>query len=165
MTDGAEKNHTSAIIVAAMAAAPVVAAGVLGNVATMPNIAGWYEGLAKPPLTPPNWVFGPAWTTLYILMAIAFYRVLRLDPAMRGRAAAIVVFLLQLALNASWSFAFFSAHSPLFGLVVIVALEALILVTIALFWRVDRVAAFCLLPYAAWVAFATFLNGGIMMLN
>lgn len=150
---------------AAMAVAPVVAAAALGNLATMPNIPGWYEGLAKPALTPPNWVFGPAWTILYILMAFAFYRVLRLDPATPGRRAAITIFLAQLALNASWSFAFFAAHSPIGGLMVIVPMEALILYMIAQFWRLDRVAACCLIPYAAWVAFATYLNAGVWMLN
>lgn len=160
-----EKAYTTPFIVAIMAAAPVVAAGVLGNLATLPNIPGWYEGLAKPALTPPNWVFGPAWTTLYVLMAIAFYRVLRLDPATPGRGAAIIAFLAQMALNASWSFAFFSAQSPALGLSIIVTLEALIVITIALFWRLDRVAAYCLLPYAAWVAFAAYLNAGIWTLN
>ena len=150
---------------ALMAAAPVILAAVLGNLATMPNIPGWYAGLVKPALTPPNWVFGPAWTTLYILMIVAFYRVLRLDPATPGRARAIGVFLAQLTLNAAWSFAFFAAHSPLGGLLVIVPMEALILVTIALFWRLDRIAAFCLIPYAAWVAFATYLNGATLVLN
>ena len=165
MSASAEEKKTSPLIVGFMAAAPVVAAAVLGNVATMPNIAPWYEGLAKPPLTPPNWLFGPAWTTLYALMAVAFYRVLRLDPATPRRGAAIVFFLFQLALNASWSFAFFSARSPALGLGVIVALEALIFATIALCWKLDRVAAYCLAPYAAWVAFATYLNGGIWWLN
>lgn len=150
---------------AVMAAAPVFLAAVLGNFATMPNISGWYEQLAKPPLTPPNWLFGPAWTVLYILMAYAFYRILRLDAATPGRRAAIIVFLAQLALNASWSFAFFAAHSPLAGLAVIVPMEALILATIALFARLDRIAALCLAPYAVWVAFAIYLNAGVWLLN
>lgn len=150
---------------AALSVAPVVAAAVLGNLATMPNIAGWYAGLAKPALTPPNWLFGPAWTILYILMAFAFYRVLRLDPATPGRRAAIVIFLAQLAINASWSFAFFAAHSPIGGLMTIAPMEALILGAIMLFRRLDRVAAYCLIPYAAWVAFATYLNAGVWLLN
>lgn len=150
---------------AILSAGPVAGAAALGNLATIPNIPGWYAGLAKPALTPPNWVFGPAWTTLYILMAVAFFRVLRLDSGTPGRRAAIAVFLAQLALNAAWSFAFFAAHSPLGGLVVILPLEALILLTIALFFRLDRIAAFCLVPYAAWVAFATYLNAGLWMLN
>lgn len=150
---------------AILSAGPVAGAAALGNLATIPNIPGWYAGLAKPALTPPNWVFGPAWTTLYILMAVAFFRVLRLDSGTPGRRAAITVVLAQLALNAAWSFAFFAAHSPLGGLLVILPLEALILLTIALFFRLDRIAAFCLVPYAAWVAFATYLNAGLWMLN
>ena len=165
MSVASNANKVSPLVLAVMAAAPIFAAGALGNYATLPNIANWYEALSKPPLTPPNWLFGPAWTFLYTLMAVAFYRVLRLDPATPGRGAAIVVFLVQLALNASWSFAFFAAHNPALGLLVIIALETLIVSTIILFWRLDRVAAYCLFPYAAWVAFAAYLNGGIWMLN
>ncbi len=159
------REKPSPLLAAIMAAAPIFVAGALGNLATGPNIPGWYEGLTKPALTPPNWLFAPAWTTLYILMAVAFYRILRLDAETPGRRAAIVVFLAQLALNASWSFAFFAAHSPLAGLAVIVPMEALIVATIALFARLDRIAALCLVPYAAWVAFAIYLNAGVWLLN
>ena len=87
-------------------------------------------------------MFGPAWTTLYILMAYAFYRVLRLEPATPGRRAAIIVFFAQLVLNAAWSFAFFYARSPQLGLVVILPMAALLVATIVLFWRLDRVAGY-----------------------
>ncbi len=150
---------------ALIAATPVILAGAVGNIATIPNIPTWYAGLARPPMTPPNWLFGPAWTLLYLLMAVAFFRILRLDPATPGRTRAIGVFMLQLALNTSWSFAFFGAHSPALGLMVILPLESLIVLTIFLFRRLDRVAAACLLPYAVWVAFATYLNVGFWMLN
>ncbi|CCJ07984.1 TspO/MBR family protein [Methylocystis sp. SC2] len=146
------------------AAAPVLAAALLGSFATTPNIP-WYETLAKPPLTPPNWAFGPAWTTLYVLMAYAFYRILRLGPATRGRSAAIFVFLAQLILNGGWSFAFFFARSPLLGLIVILPMAALLVAAIVLFWRLDRVAAYALAPTVFWVAFATYLNAGIFILN
>lgn len=149
----------------ALSAGPILLAALLGNAATMPNIAPWYAGLAKPPLTPPNWLFGPAWTALYVLMGVAFYRILRLDPATPGRARAIWLFLAQLLLNAGWSFAFFAAHSPLAGLAVIVPLEAAILATILAFRPLDRIAARCLIPYALWVAFATWLNAGVWVLN
>lgn len=148
-----------------IAATPVFLAGAVGNIATIPNIPTWYAILARPPMNPPNWVFGPVWSILYLLMAIAFFRILRLDPATPGRARAIGVFMLQLALNTSWSFAFFGAHSPALGLMVILPLESLIVLTIFLFRRLDRIAAGCLLPYAAWVAFATYLNIGFWMLN
>lgn len=150
----------------ALCAGPVLLAAVLGNAATLPNIAPWYEGLAKPPLTPPNWVFGPAWTILYILMGVAFYRILRREAAApRRRWRAILLFVLQLVFNAGWSFAFFAAQSPALGLAVILPMEALILATIDAFWRLDRAAAYCLIPYALWVAFATYLNVGVWALN
>ncbi len=152
-------------LLAMLAAAPVVAAAVLGNTATAPNIEGWYAGLAKPALNPPNWAFGPVWTVLYILMAYAFLRILRLPIHREGRTEAIIAFLAQIALNGAWSFVFFAAHSPISGLIVILALEAAILVTIVLFMRLDRIASYCLWPYAAWVAFAIYLNASIWLLN
>jgi tryptophan-rich sensory protein len=157
-------RRPSRLVLGVAAAGPVLAAAVLGSFATTPNIP-WYDTLAKPPLNPPNWVFGPAWTALYILMGYAFYRVLRLEPATPGRRAAIIVFFAQLVLNAAWSFAFFSARSPQLGLVVILPMEALLVATIVLFWRLDRVAGYALAPTAFWVAFATHLNAGIFILN
>jgi len=154
----------SRLVAGTGAAALVLAAALLGSFATTPNIP-WYETLAKPPLTPPNWVFGPAWTALYILMAYAFYRVLRLAPGTTGRRGAIFMFFAQLVLNAAWSFAFFHARSPLLGLVVILPMAALLVATIVLFWRLDRVAGYALAPTAFWVAFATYLNAGIFVLN
>lgn len=154
----------SRLFAVAAAAAPVFVAAALGSFATTPNIP-WYDTLAKPPLNPPNWVFGPAWTTLYILMGYSFYRILRLEPATPGRRAAIGVFFAQLVLNAAWSFAFFAARSPALGLIVILPMEALLIATIALFWRIDRIAGLALAPTAFWVAFATYLNAGIFVLN
>ena len=150
---------------ALIAAAPVALAGVLGNIATIPNIPIWYASLIRPPLAPPNWLFGPVWTLLYLLMAFAFYRVLRLDPETPGRARAIGVFLLQLTLNAAWSFAFFAAHSPALGLLTILPMLALIVATIFLFRPLDSVAAGCLAPYVVWVSFATYLNAGFWWFN
>lgn len=149
----------------ALAAGPVLAAALLGNAATLPNIAPWYDRLAKPPLTPPNWVFGPAWTVLYVLIAFAFYRVLRLPPETPGRGRAIALFFVQLVFNAGWSFAFFGARNPAFGLAVILPMELLVVATIWAFRPLDRVAASCLVPYALWVAFATYLNIGVLALN
>lgn len=162
MTDDAAR--IGGLKAAALAAGPIIVASLLGNAATIPNIAPWYEGLVKPPLNPPNWVFGPVWTLLYILMGVAFYRILR-SPDSARRRRAVWLFLAQLVLNAAWSFAFFAAHSPLLGLVVILPLEALILATIDAFRRIDGVAAACLVPYALWVGFATYLNGALFALN
>jgi tryptophan-rich sensory protein len=98
-------------------------------------------------------------------MAYAFYRILRLEPATPGRRAAIIVFFAQLVLNAAWSFAFFYARSPQLGLLVILPMAALLVATIGLFFRLDRVAGYSLAPTAFWVAFATYLNAGIFVLN
>lgn len=140
-------------------------AGFIGSIATTPKIPGWYAGLAKPSFAPPNWLFGPAWTTLYVMMGIALYLVWRKGLAAKGVKLALAVFLAQLVVNALWSFAFFGAESPLAGLVVIAALWILIVVTIAVFAPVSRPAALLLVPYIAWVSFATVLNAALYVLN
>lgn len=148
-----------------LAAGPVLMVAALGSAATLPNIPGWYEGLAKPPFTPPNWVFGPAWTLLYGLMAAAVLRILSLPPELPGRRRAVALFFAQLALNGGWSWAFFAGRNPGLGLFVIVLLVAAIVATIAAFRRLDLTAAWLLAPYLAWVLFATYLNGGVWLLN
>ena len=149
----------------ALAILPVAAVSLLGSWATLPSIPTWYAGLEKPPLNPPNGVFGPVWTTLYALMAFAIWRVLSAHPAMPGRGRAVALFFVQLALNGLWSWSFFAAHSPAAGLVNILVLDALVIATILMFSRVDRLAAWCLAPYLAWIGFATYLNAGILVLN
>jgi benzodiazapine receptor len=148
-----------------LAVGPVVAAAALGNIATIPNIPTWYAGLVKPSFNPPNWIFGPVWTTLYVMMAYAFYRVLRAPAAATARRAAVIAFLVQIALNAGWSWAFFAAHSPLGGLLVIGPLLVAIAATIVAFRRVDAGAAWLLAPYLAWVSFASVLNAAVWRLN
>ncbi|HUO53279.1 MAG TPA: TspO/MBR family protein [Rhodoblastus sp.] len=137
---------------------------LLGQLATIPIIAPWYEGLAKPGFTPPNALFGPVWTLLYALMALGFWRIL-IQPKRTARTLAIGFFLAQLALNVIWSYAFFAAHSPLLGLIDIVPQEVLLVATMILFWRLDRFAGLCLLPVALWVGFAGALNFEIWRLN
>lgn len=137
----------------------------LASAVTNPKIPGWYGTLEKPAFTPPDWVFGPVWTLLYAMMAVAAWRVWRTEGMPGPRRRALSVFGAQLALNGAWSFAFFGAESPLAGLIVILALEALILWTILLFARLDRLAAILLAPYAAWVAYAAALNLAILHLN
>lgn len=148
-----------------LAIIPVAAAAWLGQVATFPNLAPWYAALSKPPFNPPNWLFGPAWGVLYILMAVAAWRILRLPRTAQNRAGALTLFFVQLALNAAWSWMFFAAHSPLLGLINIFPQWLLIIATIAAFWPLDRIAAWCLVPLAAWVAFASTLNAAIWWLN
>lgn len=144
---------------------PVVAASLLGSAATVPQIAGWYAGLAKPLFNPPNWIFAPVWTALFALMALAAFRILRIPVGVPGRRRALLVYHLQLLLNIGWSFAFFGANSPLAGLMVILPLLVLILATISAFKPLDRLAANLLWPYLAWVSFATLLNAAIWWLN
>lgn len=144
--------------------AVVAAIGAVGSWVTLPQIPGWYAGLAKPWFTPPNAVFGPAWTLLYLMMAVAAWLVTRLPPS-SNRTVAIAPFTVQLAFNAIWSPVFFGLHAPRFGLAVIVALLVSLAATIAVFWRINRTAALLLVPYLAWVCYATALNGAIVVLN
>lgn len=161
----ARSSFARSALLALMAIIPVFATSFLGSLATMPQITGWYTTIVKPSFNPPNWVFGPAWTILFIMMAYAFWRVLKLDPKTPGRRAAIAIFLVQLVFNAGWSWAFFWGQSPLAGLVVIVFLWLSIAVNIAAFWRLERTAGLLLVPYLAWVSFASALNVAIFALN
>lgn len=139
-------------------------AGVVPSLLTADEVAGWYTTIQQPWFTPPNWVFGPVWTTLYLLMGVALYLVWR-DRNASWRSVALALFAVQLVLNAAWTLVFFGQQWPLGGLAVILALVAAILGTIAAFARVDRRAAALLVPYLLWVAFATALNFEIWRLN
>jgi tryptophan-rich sensory protein len=150
---------------AAIAATSVLVTSTAGRIVSARSVAGWYKTIAKPSFNPPNWAFPVAWSLLFVLMGVAFWRVLRQPPSTRSRTAAIALFSVQLVVNVGWSTAFFGARSPLAGLVVIVPFWLLILATIRTFHRVDRPAAWLLVPYAAWVAFATVLNAAIVRLN
>lgn len=142
---------------------PVVAASTLGSLATLQNIPSWYVNISKPWFTPPNWVFGPVWTLIFSIIALAFYRVLRRTHD--GGKTIIFAFLLQASLNAGWSAGFFGGRSPLLGLIIIVPLWLSIAWTLALFWERDRIAGLCFVPYLLWVTFAGALNLGIWWLN
>lgn len=137
----------------------VAGGGLVIGFVTAPG--DWYAGLDKPAFNPPAWVFGPAWTTLYILIAVAGWRVWRRDPG----GWAMMLWWVQLGLNFAWSPVFFSAHRIGWALVIVVALLAVILAFMAAAWRRDRVAAWLFAPYAAWVAFASVLNASIWSLN
>ena len=158
-------SRTRDIGFAALALGAVAVTSLLGQFATYPAIASWYAGLTKPSFNPPNWIFAPVWTTLYVLMAFAAWRILRLPSDTRGRGAALAAFFAQLVSNAAWSWMFFGANSTLLGLINIVPQLALIVVTIVLFRRLDRIAAWCLVPLACWVAYATLLNASLWWLN
>jgi len=160
-TRGFDRSDLPGLLVAIVGAE---LAGIIPAVLTADQVANWYPTLAAPPLTPPSWVFGPVWTTLFATIGAATYLVYRQrDHEMR--AFALGLFGVQLALNTSWSLVFFGIQAPAGALVVIVALVIAILATIAAFYQVDRRGAALMLPYLAWVAFATYLNAGFWLLN
>lgn len=140
-------------------------AGFLGSMAMGEDTMAWYASLRRPVFTPPNWLFGPAWTVLYVLMGVSLFLVWRRGDAGVDVRAAVAIFLAQLVLNALWTPAFFGLRSPGAGLAVILPLLTLIIVTIVVFWRIRPLAGMLLLPYAAWVSFATVLNASLFALN
>ena len=142
------------------------AAGIIGALATARSVSQWYPTLTKPPLTPPDWVFGPVWITLYVMMAVAIWLTWnRLPDAGRLMQPVIWLFAAQLILNAAWSIVFFGMQSPVGGMFIIVPLFLLILLTLVRMAPVSPAAAWLMVPYLAWVGFATWLNGGIAWLN
>ncbi|UWZ85815.1 TspO/MBR family protein [Occallatibacter riparius] len=138
--------------------------GILGARWTAPEIPAWYSTLTKPSFNPPSWIFGPVWTLLYLLMAIAAWRIVH-TPASTDRTAALAVFAIQLALNLLWSWIFFRHHALGAALVEVICLWLTIAVSAILFARIDSIAAWLLTPYLAWTAFASLLNGAIWRLN
>ncbi len=136
----------------------------LGGLITAQSVGTWYQELAKPAFNPPDWIFAPVWTTLYLLMAIAAWQVWRRAGLRDGRSA-LVVFGVQLALNLGWSATFFGLRMPGLALIVVLVLLASIVLTIHLFWKADRLAGALLVPLLAWVGFATVLNAAIWRLN
>lgn len=137
----------------------VLGGGLIIGAVTAPGL--WYAALTRPPFSPPNWIFAPVWTGLYIMIAIAGWRVWR--QGRRNRP--VKLWWTQLALNFAWSPIFFSAHRIDVALGVIVLLLMTILGFILITWRQDKVASLLFAPYAAWVAFASILNGAIWLLN
>ncbi len=121
----------------------------------------WYARLAKPSFNPPNWVFAPVWTLLYVLISIAGWRTFEQAPT----SAAMALWFVQLLLNFAWSPVFFRAHRPGAALAVVAAMLGVIVAFIALQWTPDRIAALLFVPYAAWVAFAGLLNAAVWRLN
>lgn len=137
-------------------------AGAIGSWATFEGVRTWYPALVKPAWNPPNWIFGPVWTTLYVLMGVAAWRVWR-----TGVAAGPLVtgYFVQLAANALWSVLFFGLRQPAWALLDVVVLWGLLVWLLAGFWRADRLAGVLWLPYVLWVSFATLLNAAIARLN
>lgn len=138
-------------------------AGFLGSFFTISAISTWYSTLNKPFFNPPNWIFGPVWTTLYILMGISLY--LLWTAKKKGKGPAIKLFLIQLGLNFFWSIIFFGLQNPLLAFAEIIALWIFIFLTIKQSLKIFKPAAYLLYPYLAWVSFASILNLFIVILN
>jgi benzodiazapine receptor len=141
------------------------AAGFIGSIFTRPAIPTWYAGLIKPRFMPPDWVFGPVWISLYILMGIAAFLVWRRGLHHQVVRRALAFFGVQLVLNVLWSFLFFGLRSPLAGLIGISILGIAIILTIERFLKASRTAGLLLIPYFLWVSFATGVNLSIWWLN
>lgn len=139
-------------------------AGALGSIATVSNIPTWYAALEKPPLLPPNEVFGPVWSVLYTAMGVALFLVF-ISKKAGGKQQAYIAFGVQLLLNTAWSFVFFALHVPWAALVVIALLIAAIIWTMRAFAPFSKPAVWLFVPYLAWVCFATYLTFGVALLN
>ena len=140
-------------------------AGVIGSLFTTPAIDGWYRLLAKPELTPPSWVFGPVWITLFTLMGIAAFVVWNKGVHKKQVRIALWIYVGQLILNALWSLIFFGLNNPGAAFIEIILLWIAILVTICVFVRISKSAAWLMVPYLLWVTYAIYLNYSIWVLN
>lgn len=138
------------------------AAAAVGTWANFPNVQTWYPSLNKPSWNPPGWIFGPVWTTLYVMMGVAIWRAWRTGPTARPL---VRLYFVQLVFNALWSVLFFTLKQPAWALVDIALLLGCLLWLQRGLWRTDRVAGWLWLPYVLWVSFATVLNATIVRLN
>ena len=139
-------------------------AGGLGAIATTQEIDGWYKTIAKPAWNPPDYVFGPVWTTLFIMMAIAGWLVWK-PAGFKPVIVPLSLFGIQLILNVAWSWVFFGLHQTGWAVIEILVLWAVILATMVTFFRSSKVAGWLMVPYLAWVSFASVLNVAIWRLN
>jgi tryptophan-rich sensory protein len=146
-------------------AVPILVGLVGALFTTDDSINNWYANLSKPPFTPGNWLFGPVWTVLYILMGISVFLVWRKGLENKAVRNALLWFIVQLALNALWSPLFFGLRSTLLGLIDIFLLELAIIATLICFEEISRPATLLLVPYLGWVTFAAILNLSIYFLN
>ena len=139
-------------------------AGGLGAIATTPEIDGWYKTIAKPSWNPPGYVFGPVWTALFVLMGIAAWLVWKPD-GFKSAKTPLTLFAVQLALNIAWSWVFFHFHQPGWAFAEIVVLWIAIVATTVAFFKRQKIAGWLMVPYLAWVSFASVLNFAIWQLN
>lgn len=164
MISASTQFRNKSILTPVLAIVSILAASLIGGVATATSIQnGWYATLTKSPLNPPNYVFGPVWTVLYIMIGVSFVVVWR--AAFHKARDYKMAFGVQMGLNLLWSLVFFGLRSPEGGVVVILAMLAAIIWNIVVFNRYKKLAALLLVPYLAWVSFATYLNISIANLN
>jgi tryptophan-rich sensory protein len=138
--------------------------GFTASLFTITGVKSWYQSIRKPTWNPPDWVFAPVWTTLYVLMGIALFLIWR-SQGKKQKRTAIILFIVQLIANFFWSFIFFDRHQIALALGEIIVLWLLVLLTIFYFARINKVAAWLLVPYVSWVTFAVILNFTIWQLN
>jgi tryptophan-rich sensory protein len=141
------------------------AAGAVGSLFTVKEVRGWFQTLQKPPFAPPDWIFGPVWTVLYVLMGIAFYLIWMSDVPKPFRNFAMILFMAHLIFNALWSVLFFGMHSPAWAMVDIIVLWIMVMALIGVFWTISQIAGLLLVPYGCWVSFAMVLNYAFWRLN
>jgi tryptophan-rich sensory protein len=139
--------------------------GAVSGYFTSSGVNGWYAFAHKPWFNPPNWIFAPVWTALYILMGIALYLVWKSEPASSVKNTAIGLFAFQLLLNFCWSFIFFKLQQPGWAFAEIILMWVMILLTILWFGKISATAAWLMVPYICWVSFASVLNYSIWRLN
>ncbi|HLP65315.1 TspO/MBR family protein [Flavobacterium sp.] len=143
-----------------------VVIGYLSGIVTRESITTWYPTLVKPVFNPPNWIFAPVWTALYIMMGVAgglVWNQIEAQPELVKKG--FLFFIIQLGLNALWSYLFFGLHNPFLALIEVILLLLMIFETYVIFKKVDRIAGMLMVPYLAWVTFATILNASIWWLN
>jgi tryptophan-rich sensory protein len=140
-------------------------AGIAGALFTETGESSWYQTLQKPEWNPPGWVFGPVWTTLYVLMGIAFYIVWKADVPSSQKRPALSFWIAQLVFNFFWTIIFFNLQEPGWAFAEICCLWLLILITIFSFARISKIAAWLMVPYISWVSFAGLLNYTIWQMN
>lgn len=140
-------------------------AGLIGTIITISSIENWYNLLNQPSFRPPNWLFGPVWTILYTLMGISLYWIWTAGTKKKEVRNALKLFAVHLVFNATWSIVFFGMHNILLSLINIIVLWILIIMVMIKFYKIDKKASLILLPYLAWVSFATVLNFSIFLLN
>lgn len=156
-----KSNNALKLVASLLLSFSAAAAGSLATTAQ----SDWYKQLARPSFNPPGWVFGPVWTLLYILIGVSFFLIWSRGFSGKAGRAALICFLAQLVLNAIWTLLFFGLRSPLLAFIDIALLLVAILLTIISFSAISRLAACLLIPYLAWVGFATVLNAAIWRLN